>query len=87
MGHNTTTRLGSAVSLWLTLDMEKVEKNSAESDKIAHKLEEERLRLEQERLDSWARMEAAGGSIEDILQQGSSTATEVVESEVDEFFD
>ena len=87
LGHNTTTRLGSAVSLWLTLDMEKVEKNSAESDKIAHKLEEERLRLEQERLDSLARMEAAGGSIEDILQQGSSTATEVVESEVDEFFD
>ena len=67
--------------------MEKVEKNSAESDKIAHELEEERLRLEQERLDSLARMEVAGGSIEDVLQQGNSAATEVVESEVDEFFD
>ena len=87
LGHNTTTGLGSAVSLWLTLDMEKVEKNSAESDKIAHELEEERLRLEQERLDSLARMEVAGGSIEDVLQQGNSAATEVVESEVDEFFD
>lgn len=87
LGHNTTTGLGSAVSLWLTLDMEKVEKNSAESDKIAHELEEERLRLEQERLDSLARVEAAGGSIEDVLHQGGSAATEVVESEVDEFFD
>ena len=87
LGHNITTGLGSAVSLWLTLDMEKVEKNSAESDKIAHELEEERLRFEQERLESLARMEAAGGSIEDVLQQGGSAATEVVESEVDEFFD
>lgn len=88
LGHNTTTTLGATVGLWLTLDMEKVDKSSAESDKIALELEEERLRLEQERLDSLALIEAAGGgSIEEILQQGGEGAVEIVESEVDEFFD
>ena len=88
LGHNTTTTLGTTVSLWLTLDMEKVDKNSAESDKIALELEEERLRLEQERLDSLALIEAAaGGSIDEILQQGGGDVAEIVEDEVDEFFD
>ncbi len=87
LGHNTTTQLGSSVSLWLTLDMEKVEKSSVASDKVAHELEEERLRLEQERLDSLERAEVAGSVAENMFQQSDTNTTEIVESEVDEFFD
>ncbi len=87
LGHNTTTQLGSSVNLWLTLDMEKVEKSSVASDKVAHELEEERLRLEQERLDSLERAEAAGNAAENMFRQSDVNTTEIVESEVDEFFD
>lgn len=87
LGHNTTTSLGSSVSLWLTLDQEKVDKNSAASDKIAHDLEEERLRLEQERQDSLDRVESGANPIFEALQQSSSAnQSTVVESEEEEWF-
>ncbi|MBP3289367.1 MAG: PASTA domain-containing protein [Alistipes sp.] len=88
LGHNTTTTLGTSVSLWLTLDQEKIDKSSAASDKIAHELEEERLRLEQERQDSLDRVEAAGGNpIFEALQESSSASkSTVVESEEEEWF-
>ena len=88
LGHNTTTTLGTSVSLWLTLDQEKIDKSSAASDKIAHELEEERLRLEQERQDSLDRIEAAGGNpIFEALQESSSASkSTVVESEEEEWF-
>lgn len=88
LGHNTSTTLGTSVSLWLTLDPEKVEKSSAASDKIAHELEEERLRLEQERQDSLDRAESAGGNpIFEALQESSSAnQSAVVESEEEEWF-
>ncbi len=92
LGHNTTAGLGTSVSLWLTLDAEKVDKNSAESDRTAYKLEEERLkqeRQEQERQDSLERASAGSGNvIVDALQQGASQERVVVEEEEeDEFFD
>lgn len=91
LGHNTTARLGTAVSLWLTLDAEKIDKNSTESDRTAYKLEEERLRAErkeQERQDSLERAAGSGNVIVDALQQGGSQESIVVEGEEeDEFFD
>lgn len=91
LGHNTTARLGTAVSLWLTLDAEKIDKNSTESDRTAYKLEEERLRAErkeQERQDSLERAAGSGNVIVDALQQGGSQESIVVEDEEeDEFFD
>lgn len=88
LGHNTTTTLGTSVSLWLTLDQEKIDKNSAASDKIAHELEEERLRLEQERQDSLDRVEAVGSNpVFEALQESSSASKNaVVESEEEEWF-
>ena len=88
LGHNTTTTLGTSVSLWLTLDQEKIDKNSVASDKIAHELEEERLRLEQERQDSLDRAEAVGRNpVFEALQVSSSASKNaVVESEEEEWF-
>ena len=88
LGHNTVSELGASVSLWLTLDQEKIDKSSAASDKIANELEEERLRLEQERQDSLDRVEAGGGNpIFEALQESSSAKkSTVVESEEDEWF-
>ena len=88
LGHNTTTTLGTSVSLWLTLDQEKIDKNSVASDKIAHELEEERLRLEQERQDSLDRAEAVGRNpVFEALQESSSASKNaVVESEEEEWF-
>ena len=91
LGHNTSAQLGASVSLWLTLDTEKIDKNSTESDRTAYKLEEERLRAEreaQERQDSLERAAGSGNVIVDALQQGEAQESIVVEDEEeDEFFD
>jgi beta-lactam-binding protein with PASTA domain len=90
LGHNTTARLGASVNLWLTLDADKVNESAAASDKVAMKLEEERLREElrqQQEQDSLARASASDvNTIVNVLQQsGAAAASE--DSEEDEFFD
>ncbi len=90
LGHNTTARLGASVNLWLTLDADKVNESGAASDKVAMKLEEQRLREErrqQQVQDSLARASASDvNTIVNVLQQsGAAAAGE--DSEEDEFFD
>lgn len=46
IGHNVETTLGKSVDLHLTLDVNKVGESSAQSDKAAKKIEEERLEQE-----------------------------------------
>lgn len=93
LGHNTTTHLGASVSLWLTLDSEKVDKNGVESDRSAYKLEEARLREERRQQllqDSLNRAATSSGNvIVDALQNSDTQSEEAVESEEeeDEFFD
>ena len=90
LGHNTLTTLGSEVSLWLTLDEEKVEQCSAASDKAALEMEEERLKAEALR-DSLEQVQAAAAAEVEAqaikaLQQVAGKSADVVETEEDEFF-
>ncbi len=87
LAHNSTTALGTYVELWLTLDEKQVEKSSVASDKVARDLEEERLKAEEAERDSLEQAEShAAEQAEKALQQSSEQATNVVETEEDEFF-
>lgn len=87
LAHNSTTTLGTAVELWLTLDEKQVEKSSVASDKVARDLEEERLKAEEAERDSLEQAEShAAEQAEMVFQQRSEQATNVVETEEDEFF-
>ena len=87
LAHNSTTTLGTAVDLWLTLDDKLVEKNSSASDKAARELEEERLKAEEAMRDSLEQAETAARSeLLNALEQQAEQSTNVVETEEDEFF-
>ena len=87
LSHNSTTKLGSAVDLWFTLDDKLVEKNSSASDKAARELEEERLKAEEAMRDSLEQAETAARSeLLNALEQQAEQSTNVVETEEDEFF-
>ena len=82
--HNASASLGAAVDLWLTLDEETVEKNSALSDKVAKELSEQRLREEQERQDSLEQAER--DDVVRALRESGALHEEVSETDEDEFF-
>ena len=84
--HNSGASLGDVVDLWLTLDLKKVDSNSATSDKRAQELEEERLETEANLRDSLEQAETAGRV--DILRalMGGEKSAEVTETDEDEFF-
>ncbi len=86
--HNSAALLGDAVSLWLTLDVKKVESNSAASDKRAQELEQERLDAENHLRDSLEQAETANsaGGILRSLFGGSEQSEEVTQTDEDEFF-
>lgn len=92
IAHNAGAGLGDAVSLWLTLDQEKVEKNSLSSDKRASELEEERLEQEQALRDSLEMVESGALSptlqqtLQRALQQSSEMQQQVMQTDEDEFF-
>ena len=88
LAHNSGAKLGDEVSLWLTLDVKKVESGSAASDKRAQELEEERLAAEAAERDSLEQAETMGqaGGLLRSLFGGGQSAQEVDESEEDEFF-
>lgn len=87
LSHNSSARLGDTVDLWLTLDEQKVERLSGESDKRAQELEEERLESEAALRDSLEQAETAGRV--DILRAligGGEQAEQVTQTDEDEFF-
>lgn len=87
LSHNSSARLGDTVDLWLTLDEQKVERLSGESDKRAQELEEERLEAEAALRDSLEQAETAGRV--DILRAligGGEQAEQVTQTDEDEFF-
>ena len=87
LNHNATTTLGATVDLWLTLDTKAVEKNSQASDKQAHELEEERLKLEEALRDSLEQAETTQRQdLMKALQQSSAQSANVTETDEDEFF-
>ena len=87
LSHNSSARLGDTVDLWLTLDEQKVERLSGESDKRAQELEEERLEAEAALRDSLEQAETTGRV--DILRAligGGEQAEQVTQTDEDEFF-
>ena len=87
LAHNSTTKLGATVDLWLTLDDKLVEKNSTASDKAARELEEERLKAEEAMRDSLEQAAAAERTeLLNALEQTHKQTANVVETEEDEFF-
>ncbi len=76
-------RLGSSVSLFLTLDQERIDKSRTEAEKLARSLTEARLKQE-ERADSLARVEMEQATREQPLE---SEADAYFREEMDEFFD
>ena len=56
-------RLGTAVDLMLTLDLDRVKQVRAEAEKLAREAAEERLRLEKEQADSLARVALEGAVV------------------------
>lgn len=82
--HNASASLGAAVDLWLTLDEETVEKNSAASDKVARELSEQRLLEEQERQDSLEQAER--DDVVRALRESGALHESVTETDEDEFF-
>lgn len=82
--HNASASLGAAVDLWLTLDEETVEKNSAASDKVARGLSEQRLLEEQERQDSLEQAER--DDVVRALRESGALHESVTETDEDEFF-
>lgn len=82
--HNASASLGAAVDLWLTLDEETVEKNSAASDKVAREFSEQRLLEEQERQDSLEQAER--DDVVRALRESGALHESVTETDEDEFF-
>ena len=88
LAHNSGAHLGDKVDLWLTLDEKKVDSNSAESDKRAQELEEERLEAEAALRDSLEQAETssrAGGLLRSLFGATEQTE-EVTQTDEDEFF-
>ena len=88
LAHNSGAHLGDKVDLWLTLDEKKVDSSSAESDKRAQELEEERLEAEAALRDSLEQAETAGraGGLLRSLFGASEQSEEVTQTDEDEFF-
>jgi hypothetical protein len=88
LAHNSGAHLGDKVDLWLTLDEKKVDSSSAESDKRAQELEEERLEAEAALRDSLEQAETAGraGGLLRSLFGASEQTEEVTQTDEDEFF-
>lgn len=84
LGHNAGARLGTAVSLRLTLDEALVERAGKASDKMARELAEQRLREEQERLDSLESAER--DDVVRALRESGAVHEEVSTTDEDEFF-
>ena len=84
LGHNAGARLGTAVSLRLTLDEALVERAGKASDKMARELAEQRLREEQERLDSLESAER--DDVVRALRESGAAREEVSTTDEDEFF-
>lgn len=84
LGHNAGARLGAAVSLRLTLDEALVERAGKASDKMARELAEQRLREEQERLDSLESAER--DDVVRALRESGAAREEVSTTDEDEFF-
>lgn len=84
LGHNAGARLGTAVSLRLTLDEALVERAGKASDKMARELAEQRLREEQERLDSLESAER--DDVVRALRESGAAREEVSATDEDEFF-
>lgn len=84
LGHNAGARLGAAVSLRLTLDEALVERAGKASDKMARELAEQRLREEQERLDSLESAER--DDVVRALRESGAAREEVSATDEDEFF-
>ncbi len=84
LGHNAGARLGTAVSLRLTLDEALVERVGKASDKMARELAEQRLREEQERLDSLESAER--DDVVRALRESGAAHEEVSTTDEDEFF-
>ena len=86
--NGVTAHLGDKVDLWLTLDDKKVDSSSAESDKRAQELEEERLEAEAALRDSLEQAETssrAGGLLRSLFGATEQTE-EVTQTDEDEFF-
>lgn len=84
LGHNAGARLGAAVSLRLTLDEALLERAGKASDKMARELAEQRLREEQERLDSLESAER--DDVVRALRESGAAREEVSTTDEDEFF-
>ncbi len=83
-GHNAGAMLGAVVDLRLTLDEDAVERAGKASDKMARELAEQRLREEQERLDSLERAER--DDVVRALRESGAAREEVSTTDEDEFF-
>ena len=75
---------GSRVDLRLTLDTKKVAENRAAAEKIAREIAEERMRLEEERVDSLAQAALERGLA--LPAEQPAAESDETESETDAFF-